>query len=302
MTLRDLALAGDLAQCCEPAEKVPVTAAPTVMEPKCDGWRILAEVYEGGVHFYSRAGNLYDGQLPKVEEELLANFPPGTWLDGEAVSISFKDGKVINEWSDAQSVMTTYGGHAASHKITFMVFDMLAHRGIDARSLPFSARRELLESAFDGAGMKAVSLIIQTNATQANYEKLVTMGFEGAVVKTRTSPYASGCRGHGWTKLKKSVRIEGVIMGFKDGKGGFTGLIGSIIFGQHDATGKLIQRGSCSGLSKDLRVKISQNKDAWLGRVIEIEHKGRQKNGLRSPQFKRFRDDRLPESVLLHDE
>jgi bifunctional non-homologous end joining protein LigD len=309
--LYDLAAAGTLTQQVETL-KGGCDALPHgeyLMEPKYDGWRIIAYVGEDRVDLFARSGNLYNGKLPKIEAELLAKFPPGTVLDGEAVSlVPLDDGRVMNEWGVAQSVLSALGGHAASDRITFMVWDLLAHAGIDARALPLSRRRLLLERLFEAGEFDAIALSIVTEPTDENYERFVKMGFEGAVIKSRTRPYASGRReGRGWYKLKPITRIDAVIMGFKPGKSGFTGLVGSVIFGQHDpASGELVERGFCSGFDMRTRLDMTHHPEKWIGKVIEVSHLGvdigNSKSGrFRSAQMKRVRNDRKADQVVIHD-
>ena len=296
-----LAAKGELAQNAETAQAVPTTG-PCVMEPKLDGWRIIAHIGGDTVTYYTRSGNSYSAkQLPRITEELLANFPSDTWLDGEAVALRMEGSRVINEWSIAQSVMTKIGGHAAADKVSFIVFDLVAHAGIDARSLPFAKRRALLELAFDKGSMTAVSLVPQTEATDGNAKAYVAQGFEGAMVKAINAPYASGARGKGWSKIKPQTTVEAVVMGFKEGQNGFTGMIGAIVFGQYDENGELIERGRCSGMDMRTRQEISAHRDEWIGRVIEVAHHGVIKDKLRHPQFKRVREDKKPEQVLIHN-
>lgn len=296
-----LAAAGTLAQNAETVKKVPATAA--VLEPKLDGWRILAYVQADTVTYFTRSGNSYPAdQLPHVTAELLANFPADTWLDGEAVAIRVEGDKVINEWSTAQSVMTKLGGHAAADKVSLMVFDLIAHAGIDARSLPLAKRRGLLELAFEKADpMEAVTLVPQTEATDENAAAYVAQGFEGAMVKAINAPYASNGRGKGWSKIKPQTTVEAVVMGYKEGQNGFTGMIGAIVFGQYDDNGELVERGRCSGMDLTTRKKITAQREDYLGAVIEVAHHGAMKNKLRHPQFRRFRPDKKPEQVLIHN-
>jgi ATP-dependent DNA ligase len=90
-------------------------------------------------------------------------------------------------------------------------------------------------------------------------------------------------------------------MGYKEGQNGFTGMVGAIVFGQYDETGALTERGRCSGMDLATRREISENRDGFLGSVIEVAHHGVIKNKLRHPQFKRFRPDKNAEQVLIHN-
>jgi ATP-dependent DNA ligase len=302
------AAAGKLAQNAEPTKSFPVVnAANEIGEMKYDGWRILAVVRDDHVDFYSRSGKTYNGLLPIIEGELLANCPPGTILDGEVVALTVQDGNIVNEWGTTQSVMTKLGGHAAAAKISYMVFDLIAHAHIDARPLAFEKRRKFLKRIFDGGKFTKVKLTPQVEPTKEVYAKLLAQGFEGMIVKRLDAPYASDKReGAGWRKAKPTTTIEAVVMGFTEGKNGFKGMVGAVVFGQHDEQGNLIERGKCSGMDMRTRLDMTHHPEKWEGKVIELKHEGvnigqTDSGRFRFPRFKRVRPDRAPESVMLHD-
>lgn len=300
------------------------SARDAIIEPKYDGWRMLAHVTDEGVRLYSRTGNRYDGALPLVEGELLANFPAGTWLDGEAVAMTVEADRVNIEWGVAQSVLSRGGNgnlHPLHSRVTYVAFDVLAHPtiapvlaqhvGIDAtdsdlRGYPLRLRRAALDACFRNVGMRHVALAPMMEATEASHDANLAQGFEGSIVKSLDATYRSGQRGAGWFKLKPQTTIDAIIMGYQEGRNGFSGLVGAIIFGQYDAEGRLVERGRCSGMDMRTRIAISENRDEHLGRVVEIAHMGvsvgqGESGRFRHPQFKRFRDDRLPETVEIHD-
>lgn len=289
--LLSLATSGNLAHNGQKCDGIP-THGEWAIEPKFDGWCLFAHVRDGKVGFYSRTGKPYSGKLPLVEAELLEHFPAGTWLAGEAVAIrATADGSVVNEWSDAQTALTTHGATAAAGRITYMVFDLIAHRGIDARPLPYAKRRKLLEKAFEGKALKRVALTPSFPATPGRHEHLVSVGFEGSMLKQTTASYASGKRGHGILKWKVTVTEDVVVMGFKPGENSFEGMVGAVVFGQYK-DGVLVERGRCSGMDMRTRQDMTKHPEKWLGAVIEVRHMGQMKDGWRHPQMRRRRDDK----------
>jgi ATP-dependent DNA ligase len=280
---------------------------PSVMEPKFDGWRLIVHRAADGVRIFSRTGKRYDGRLPEIEAEVAERFPAGTWLDAEAVAIRVEGAKVYNDWGVAQSVLSSgRSGAAQRSKVTLMVFDLLAHGGIDARSLTFERRRYLLDKIFAEGGWSRVALTAQLEATEANHDLLVAQGFEGSMVKRLDATYASGARGWQQRKLKATATIDAVVMGFQAGRNGFSGMVGAVIFGQHDADGRLVERGRCSGMTMAVREDMTADPDAWLGSVIEIAHMGvnvgeSESGRFRHPQYKRRRADKRADQVTVHD-
>jgi bifunctional non-homologous end joining protein LigD len=307
-TLKPLVLKGKLAQNAASGKKGYPTGPDYIMEPKWDGWRIIAHVLENEVHFYSRSGKSYNGKLPLIEAELLSVrigddgeakrlFPAGTWLDGEVVAITMVEGKVVNEWKVAQSVLTKVGADAAAAKLTYMVFDLIAHRDIDARPLALIDRKVLLDRLFENEDLNAVQLSPMREASEEVASAMIALGYEGAVVKQLNRPYGSDKReGGGWIKVKPNITIEGVVMGFKPGENGFKGMIGAVIFGQYE-NGKLVEKGKCSGMDMKTRQDMTANPAKYVGTVIEVGLVSELGGAGNPPQYRRHRLDRDPAMV-----
>lgn len=282
MEIKTLAASGNLAMLAKQIDAVP-EAGKYLAEAKYDGWRLIAHVTESTVEFYSRTGKRYDGRLPHVATELVKRFPAGTWLDGEAVAITFdSDGRVTNDWHTTQKVLSA-ASSALTSKVSYVVFDLIAHRGIDARELSMENRRSLLETAMEQVAAP-VYLSMTMDATQANCAKLIAMGFEGMMLKRASSPYKAGSRGAGWFKLKDRGSEDVVIMGFEKGRD-----VGTVIFGQH-RDGQLVERGR----AKRKPALIPTTDAAWIGRVIEVQYSQVLKSGaFRHPRMLRVRDDKI---------
>lgn len=276
------------------AEAAPISSAlsdpNSVMEPKLDGIRLLA-IIDDQVNLYTRSGKCQTGKLPAIEAEL-ASLPAGTVLDGEIVAFVETNGKRVQDWGKAQSVMGSAVKRAASlsDALTYVAFDLLSYDGVDVRSLPLWKRRQALERVVETSDR--VEVIDQIEPTEENYDNLVLDGFEGAMVKRLNSRYASGARGQGWFKLKATDEVDVVVMGFQAGRDGFSGMIGAIIFGQY-RDGKLEERGKCSGMVMKLRQAMTDKPDDYIGTPISVAHMGVMESGkFRHPQFKRLRDDK----------
>lgn len=273
-----------------------VALGATVIEPKLDGWRILAHVHEDGVELYSRAAKKYGGSLPHIEARLAELFPPDTWIDGEVIAPV--------GWGDVQSALGSNTDKAArrSAPLTYCVFDLLAHGGIDARALPLSQRRELLAKVLvvDGTTAGSVRLVEQLPASQVVHDQWVAAGVEGSIVKDPTKPYGSGKRGHGWYKIKRKYSLDAILTRFEEGTGSNAGQAGVMVFSQW-RDGELVERGKCKILGDAFRAEINANLEQYLGQVVEIQHMGRMKDGIRHPQFLRFRPDKAADEVEYHD-
>jgi ATP-dependent DNA ligase len=285
---------------------------PAVLEPKYDGWRILAERDEGGeLTLWTRTGNPVTGKCPAIEAELLRWMPPGSTLDGEVVAFERGLDGHVHSWNSVQAALGAGVAKATARSggLTYVLFDVLRWGGVDWRTEPFHVRRTLLDSMVPAFKSDSVEVAPQLTATDEEYERLLALGYEGGVVKWLDAPYASGQRGKGWFKLKATATIDAVISGYKPGENGLTGMVGAIEFSQYDAEGDTwVHRVRCSGMGMAVRAEITAHQDEYLGRVIEVAHmgvmpphEGKPYGAFRHSQFKRFRDDRDPFSVEVHD-
>lgn len=278
-----------------------------VLEPKLDGIRVLVNITEDEVLMYARSGNDKSDKLPKVDDELLRAFNPGTWLDAEAVAFN-EDGS--QHWGGAQSVMAAapLKDPIATERMRLVVFDILSDGETDVRSQPFRDRRAILEDYFaDGKEiLKYTMLVMQKEATQEVHDFIVAAGYEGTMIKALDAPYTSGKRGWAWTKIKLIETADAVITGFKPGKGKYSNQIGAIIFGQYDHDGNFYtERGACSGMSDEQRLDFTGRQEELVGTVIEVSFRTSmpdKKTGLpnyRHPQFERIRWDKTKEECIV---
>lgn len=283
-----------------------------VIEPKYDGVRILAETWHecgrDGVEFFTRNDKVHsDTKLPLIAAELSRAFPPDTILDGEVICPEAQGDsrERIDNWGVVQTVLGSKNQHPWHTRLLYVIFDVLAVGGQDARSLPLKQRRRLLEQAMIKADMdntRRITLTPQYPATEEIHQRLCDSGWEGSIIKRLDAHYQSGKRGRGWYKLKPVVTVEGVIMGFKPGENSFSGMVGAIIFGQF-RDGVLTERGKVSGFDMALRKAMTDDPDAYRNRVIEVTHEGvTRADKFRFPRFCRFRDDKDFQQVGWHSE
>lgn len=307
-----------------------------LIEPKFDGWRMLAHTWHecgvSGVTFFTRTGESHSGsKFPKIEKELCEAFPQDSWIDGELVSLTAIGSGRQDEWARVQNFAGAKNRIDDKGVLSYAVFDVLMIGSHDARSLPFGKRRELLEKALAAHKHGNIFAPAQFAATQEIHEVLVARGWEGSIVKDRRARYASGKRGYGWFKLKATWSTEGIIMSFQDGKAGWAGMVGAIIFGQYDnrCTAKncngrgewydgyrtfecqachgtwspaVVRRGKCSGFDLKLRKAMTADPEDYIGKIVEVQHNGEMvSGGLRHPQFLRIRTDKRNTDVVWGD-
>jgi ATP-dependent DNA ligase len=239
------------------AAKLP-TGADWQYEPKWDGFRCLA--YRDGrtVDLRSKAGKPLARYFPELENALLALKPTRFLLDGEIVIA--EDGAL----SFDQLLMRIHPAASRIAKLsqanpcTFIVFDLLVDdRGKDLTALPLSERRAKLE-AFAQVFLQQNSMIrlspIATDPAQARHWFRMGVGLDGVMAKRRDLPYQSGER-TGMKKIKKQRTADCVVGGFRylEKKP----LVGSLLLGLYDKSGKLDHVGFTSSIHAEERPALT---------------------------------------------
>ncbi|HET7713204.1 MAG TPA: hypothetical protein VFK94_01790, partial [Patescibacteria group bacterium] len=126
-------------------------------------------------------------------------------------------------------------------------------------------------------------------------------GGEGIIVKNLDGRYEQGKRSRSWIKVKAVQTADGVILGFTEGEGKYSDTIGAIIVGQYRRDGVLHKVCKMSGMTDRLRYQLGNDRDGYLGSVIEFAYQNRTNDSYRHPRFKRFRPDKGPEECIWED-
>ena len=96
-------------------------------------------------------------------------------------------------------------------------------------------------------------------------------------------------------KWKPVRTVDCVVTGFTDGDGKYLGLVGSLLVSLGDR-----ELARVSGMDDKTRILISDDEDAYLGRVVEVAYQYVGDGGrLRHPRFVRFRDDKEARECTL---
>jgi ATP-dependent DNA ligase len=177
-------------------------------EPKWDGYRCVAIQDHQGVTLWSRQGKELTGYFPELTAALASDVPPGCVVDGEAVI--WAGGRL--DFSALQQRLgagrKTLPGLVRQTPARYVAFDVLAVAGHDARALPLSQRRALLEELARGWAPPLSLSPTTTDPDEAAtwFEDLPHTGIEGLVIKGNDQPYTPGARS--WLKLKHRETVE----------------------------------------------------------------------------------------------
>lgn len=286
---------------------------PYIATEKFDGIRRLIIKENGKVTLRSRTGIIDEG-LVEIEEEA-KYLPDNCVYDGELLAKGdFKDCIALRQATN--SIANSSGIRKG---VSFNVFDMLPldefKRGISEGTA--MQRKILLGSLFKDEtighiidkykaciemygidytfqSIKSVPIlgVVTNDASLARIvEPIWKRGGEGVMLNTMHGKYELK-RSKELLKVKKVESMDLPIIGFEEGTGKYTGMLGALVIDY-----KGVPVGVGSGLDDGLRKAIWDNQDAYLGRIIEIDTFGESTNkdggvSLNCPIFKGIRYDK----------
>jgi DNA ligase 1 len=255
------------------------------VEPKLDGIRCFAIVQDEKALLFARSGKLipnfdstigkellklgdgcYDGEL--MGEDFVAIMRQAyrkESVDTSGTYISLFDFLPLNEWKTGNAIMSCHDRHEK-------LLDMLADSTVDM-DIVRPVERAHVAACYDDI--------------KQLHDEFVSDGYEGAMIKDLEAPYKFG-RGYEIMKMKEFHDVDLVIRSLLEGTGKYKGKLGSVSV---NFNGVDVSIGS--GFSDDLRDEIWENKDEFVGRMIEIRYQEVTPDGsLRFPTFVCFRNDR----------
>lgn len=247
-------------------------------------------------------GTILDGELLLDKPRL---FTGTTWAQG---SLSCTMAVCSSSPARAAEIQGREG------KAAYWVFDIIQYRGEPVQGLPLSERRRRLECLFGefrnrGIPLEALRLVPQVlEKKRAYYEEVLRGGGEGVMLKHREGLYQHAGRSRHVLKAKRSLTVDGFIIGSTPGKSGNAGLVGSLRIGVYDAdTGEIREIAGVAPYDLSRGPKESNLRRAMTvfrkgapelapgfhGRVVEIEAFCWNKNArLVHAKLARFRPDK----------
>ncbi len=213
---------------------MPRDPAGWVFEPKWDGVRAVARVWDGRVALASRLGNDVTAGYPELAALGPALGERAAVVDGEIVAF---DGRGRPSFERLQRRMhVRHPGRAlmAEVPVLYVVFDLLWLDGQLLTGEPFVERRRRLEAlALEGPNWR-MSPQLPGVPDEDMLAACRDIGLEGYLGKLASSAYVVGKRSKAWTKVKCGRQREFVVGGWSEGSGGRSGQIGSLAVGWVD--------------------------------------------------------------------
>ncbi|MEV4419666.1 non-homologous end-joining DNA ligase [Patulibacter sp. NPDC049589] len=251
-------------------------------EVKWDGVRAMIRSQPGRFHVFSRAGNDITPAYPELRALNRQLSSHEAILDGEVVAFD-DDGRP--SFQALQSRMHARGASvkrlAAERPVTLMVFDLLWLDGHSLADRPWTERRAALEElGLDGEHWQTPGAYVGQG--EGLLAATAEQGLEGVIAKRTDAVYRPGRRSDAWIKVKNEQRQEFVVGGWLPGKGGRSGVLGSLQLGVYDAEGALRYAGGVgTGFDQDTLQELTT-------KLERLERKTSPFDGRQPPKEARF--------------
>jgi bifunctional non-homologous end joining protein LigD len=303
---------------------LPPDSEPWALEMKWDGVRALAYCEGGRVRLISRTGEDITAAYPELRGLATAVGRRDALLDGEVVAMGdsgWPDFEVLQNRMHVRDASLAQR-LVAEYPVTYLAFDLLHLDGRPLLSLPYTQRRELLESlALNGPWWQTPPSFI--GEPGADVQKVsLQHGLEGVVAKRLDSRYDPGKRPGTWRKVKNILRQEVVIGGWRPGKGNRSGQIGSLLVGVQEDGGLVyaghVGTGFTDRVLRQLTAQLAPLRRAtspfaaplpadhardavWAEPVLvaDVRFTGWTRAGrMRAPSYQGLRSDKAPAEVI----
>ena len=202
-------------------------------EIKWDGVRAIAFVDGGRVRLDSRNGKDLTTSFPEFRELGAFIGARPAVLDGEIVVMSESGRPDFGRLAHRLHLTNDSAIKRLAHddKATYIIFDVVHLDGRPLFSLPYDARRSILEEL----GLSGHSFTTTESFREVQGADILRAtsdnGLEGVIAKRRSSTYAQGKRSDEWIKVKNIRTQEVVIGGWTEGGGNRTGSLGALLLG-----------------------------------------------------------------------
>jgi ATP-dependent DNA ligase len=249
------------------AEALPA-ADGFLFEPKWDGFRSI--VFRGGGEVFIQSRDLrpLDRYFPELHDLFLEKLPDGCVIDGEIVIATPKgldfDALQLRLHPAASRVAKL----AKETPASFVGFDLLAVDGRDIRDVDLRERRAQLERLLADVE-PPIHLTPATRDRAVAQEWLARFegaGLDGVIAKPEGLKYEPGQRA--MIKIKHARTADCVVAGFRWHKHG-EGIIGSLLLGIYDDTGRLHHVGVTSSFTMPMRKALAKELEPLRENALE---------------------------------
>lgn len=264
-------------------EAFDICGRPAALEHKYDGFRTLIHFDGKEIHLFTRKLENVTKQFPDVIAAVQKHVKGESFiLDSEVVGYDPKTKKYKPFEAISQRIKRKHDIDKLVHDlpVEINVFDIIYHNSKSLMRTPFTERRKLLEKV-----IKTESFVIRPSfqlvtgddkKAKEFYEKALSIGEEGVMIKKIDAPYHPGRRVGYIVKLKPESRdLDLVIVGAEYGSGKRAGLLTSYIVACRNGGTEFLEVGMVSsGLKEKSEEGLSYEEMSKMLKPLIIKEKG----------------------------
>jgi DNA ligase-1 len=191
----------------------PFSDQAYIFEPKIDGHRLILSKSGEETRLFTRQHNECTRQYPELSDVPIDG---DIVVDGEVCCTDPVTGQINFELVMERFQLKKKDKIQAfsnQRPVSYVIWDILFHKGRDLRELPLMKRRSILESVL--LPNDYFSLIPQTEGNgEELYQSIVDRSMEGIVAKRKSSTYVSR-RSHDWLKINNYQYTNVYLAGYR---------------------------------------------------------------------------------------
>jgi ATP-dependent DNA ligase len=207
---------------------LPNDRSKWLLEPKLDGYRVVAVKAGGHANLYSMDTKIYNQEFPDIYQALEKLLHKSVVLDGEIVAVEPSGRPDFNALQNRRSTKLP---------IYYVAFDCLHFKGRDLLGKPIEQRKRYLAEIAEDF-IKPMQPIFEFGP-EVDLETATSVvrqtKIEGLVAKRLGSKYQSGIESDLWLKQRFNQEGKFLIGGYIPGSRG----VGEVLIGEYRQDGKL---------------------------------------------------------------
>ncbi len=240
-----------------------------LFEPKWDGFRAL--VFRDGDELLIQSRDLkpLNRYFPELEGPLLDQLPPRCVVDGEVVIAGDEGLDFVALLQRIHPAASRVNKLAEQTPASFVAWDIMALGPDDLREVPFEERRATLERVLSRpAAPVYVTPATRDRETAADwFARFEGAGLDGVMAKRPEGAYLPNKRV--MLKIKHRRTVDCVVGGFRWHKNGPGTLVGSLMLGLFDDSGRLNHVGVAASFKAARRAELVEELAPYRADVLE---------------------------------
>ncbi len=227
-------------------------------EVKWDGIRVIIYYQDDRVKIISRGGNDITDKFPELQIPDMFKVEHAV-LDAEIVVLDKQGRPLFHDVISRMHTKATGSIERASKSkpVTCYLFDLISLDGVDIKHIGLGRRRDWLKTILKTGTYYRLSETF-TDGNQL-FKAIESQGMEGIMAKDQNSPYIPGQRSDHWKKIKCRKLEQCMIIGYTEGQGDRSGLMGAMHLAKKEEDGSLKYMGKVgTGYNHEMLKKLYQ--------------------------------------------